>query len=75
LKFDRRFVAGIDQPDTRNRRQLLVSLVAVARDLRVKAIAEGIETAGEAATCEEIGFLLAQGYHFGRPAPLEKIGG
>ena len=75
LKFDRRFVAGIDQPELRNRRQLLASLVAVARDLRVKAIAEGIETAEEAATCEVIGFNLAQGYHFGRPAPIETIAG
>ncbi len=75
LKFDRRFVAGIDRPDLRNRRQLLVSLVAVARDLRVKAIAEGIETAAEATVCEEIGFLLAQGYHFGRPGPVDKIEG
>ncbi len=75
LKFDRRFVAGIDRPDLRNRRQLLTSLVGVARDLRVKAIAEGIETAAEAAVCEEIGFGLAQGYHFGRPGPIEKIEG
>jgi EAL domain-containing protein (putative c-di-GMP-specific phosphodiesterase class I) len=75
LKFDRRFVAGIDQPELRNRRQLLASLVSVARDLRVKAIAEGIETAQEATTCEEIGFNLAQGYHFGRPAPVETIAG
>ena len=73
LKFDRRFVAGIDQPDLRNRRQLLVSLVAVARDLRVKAIAEGIETGAEATVCEEIGFGLAQGYHFGRPGPVDNI--
>ncbi len=75
LKFDRRFFIGIDQPDLRNRRQLLTSLVGVAKDLRVKAIAEGIETAAEATTCEEIGFNLAQGYHFGRPGPVEKIEG
>jgi len=75
LKFDRRFVAGIDQPDMRNRRQLLNSLVGVARDLRVTTIAEGIETAAEAEVCAEIGFNLAQGYHFGRPMPVERLGG
>lgn len=75
LKFDRRFVAGIDQPDMRNRRQLLNSLVGVARDLRVTTIAEGIETAAEAEICAEIGFNLAQGYHFGRPMPVERLGG
>jgi EAL domain-containing protein (putative c-di-GMP-specific phosphodiesterase class I) len=75
LKFDGRFVRSINNPDLRDRRQLLGSLVAMARDLRVKAIAEGIETAEEAATCEEIGFQLAQGYHFGRPAPIDTIAG
>jgi EAL domain-containing protein (putative c-di-GMP-specific phosphodiesterase class I) len=75
LKFDRRFVVGIDQPELRNRRQLLTSLVGVARDLRVKAIAEGIEDAAQAAACEEIGFQLMQGYHFGRPAPIDAIAG
>jgi EAL domain-containing protein (putative c-di-GMP-specific phosphodiesterase class I) len=75
LKFDRRFVVGIDQPELRNRRQLLTSLVGVARDLRVKAIAEGIEDAAQASACEEIGFQLMQGYHFGRPAPIDAISG
>jgi EAL domain-containing protein (putative c-di-GMP-specific phosphodiesterase class I) len=73
LKFDRRFVMSINQPELRDRRQLLGSLVSLARDLRVKAIAEGIETAEEASTCEEIGFQLAQGYHFGRPSPIDTI--
>jgi EAL domain-containing protein (putative c-di-GMP-specific phosphodiesterase class I) len=75
LKFDRRFVSSINLPELRDRRQILGSLVAMARDLRVKAIAEGIETPEEATTCEEIGFHLAQGYHFGRPAPIDAISG
>jgi EAL domain-containing protein (putative c-di-GMP-specific phosphodiesterase class I) len=68
-------VMSINQPDLGDRRQLLRSLVTMARDLRVKAIAEGIETPEEAATCEEIGFQLGQGYHFGRPSPIDTIAG
>jgi EAL domain-containing protein (putative c-di-GMP-specific phosphodiesterase class I) len=72
LKFDMRFVSGIDQAPP-SRRRLLASLVGVARDLLVKTVAEGIETAGEADVCNKVGFTHAQGYHFGRPAPVESI--
>jgi EAL domain-containing protein (putative c-di-GMP-specific phosphodiesterase class I) len=69
LKFDRRFVAGIDQAPP-SRRRLVASLVAAARELLVKTIAEGVETAAEAEVCARLGFTHAQGYHFGRPEAL-----
>jgi EAL domain-containing protein (putative c-di-GMP-specific phosphodiesterase class I) len=34
-------------------------------------LAEGVETAGEADICRDVGFKFAQGYLFGRPAPVE----
>jgi EAL domain-containing protein (putative c-di-GMP-specific phosphodiesterase class I) len=72
LKFDRRFVTGLDTaPVTRQR--LVASLVAAARELLVKTIAEGVETEGEAAACVRAGFSHAQGYHFARPMPIEKL--
>ncbi len=71
LKFDRSLVQGIDQAPGA-RRRLLASLVALARDQRVTTLAEGIETAGEAATCRDLGFEIAQGYHFGRPKALDQ---
>ncbi len=70
LKFDRRFVSGLDQA-TLPRKRLLNSLLSLARDLLVKSVAEGIETPAEKAACEEIGFTHAQGFHLGRPRPLE----
>ena len=69
LKFDRRFVAGIDQAPP-SRRRLVASLVAAARELLVKTVAEGVETPAEAEVCARLGFTHAQGYHFGRPAAL-----
>ena len=50
LKFDRRFVTGLDQAPT-SRQRLVASLVAAARELLVKTVAEGVETADEAAVC------------------------
>ncbi|MFN8092171.1 MAG: EAL domain-containing protein [Vicinamibacteria bacterium] len=69
LKFDRRLVSGLERaPESRQR--LVASLVAAARELRVKTLAEGVETAAEAEACRVAGFSLAQGYFFGRPEPL-----
>ena len=48
---------------------MMESLVQMVRDLDINSLAEGIETAEEAAACREIGFDLAQGYFYGRPAP------
>jgi EAL domain-containing protein (putative c-di-GMP-specific phosphodiesterase class I) len=70
LKFDRRFVSGLDQASV-SKRRLLNSLLSLARDLLVKSVAEGIETPAEAQACADIGFTHAQGFHLGRPRPLE----
>ncbi len=72
LKFDRRFVTGLHQAPT-SRQRLVASLVAAARELLVKTVAEGVETADEAAACMRAGFSYAQGYHFGRPGPVAKM--
>jgi EAL domain-containing protein (putative c-di-GMP-specific phosphodiesterase class I) len=69
LKFDRRFVSGIEGAPA-SRRRLLASLVAAARELKVHTVAEGVERAEEAAECGRAGFSHAQGYYFGRPAPF-----
>jgi len=73
LKFDRRFVTGLDHAPT-SRQRLVASLVAAARELLVKTVAEGVETAEEGAACMRAGFSHAQGYHFAPPAPVEDLG-
>ena len=72
LKFDRRFVTDIDKAPS-SRQRLLASLVAAARELMVRTVAEGVETAEEATACIEAGFTHAQGYYFARPGPIDKI--
>lgn len=66
LKFDISLVRNIDDA-TPERIRLMQSLVRMVRDLGIIALAEGIETAGEANTCKELGFETAQGYFYGRP--------
>jgi EAL domain-containing protein (putative c-di-GMP-specific phosphodiesterase class I) len=72
LKFDQRFISGLDQAPLPKRR-LLQSLLSLARELLVKTVAEGIETPAEARVCAEIGFTHAQGFHVGRPRPIEQL--
>ncbi len=68
LKFDRKLMRGIDSAPS-SRWRLLADLLKMSQDLNVEAIAEGVETPGEAAACEELGFRLAQGFEFGKPLP------
>lgn len=72
VKFDISLVREIDAAE-QSRRRMLASLVGMVRDLDICSLAEGIETINEARVCRELGFDLAQGYYFGRPAPLDKI--
>lgn len=72
LKFDISLVRNIDKASP-ERQRTLESLVKVALDLGVNPLAEGIETPAEADVCRSMGFLTAQGYHFGRPAPVRQF--
>jgi EAL domain-containing protein (putative c-di-GMP-specific phosphodiesterase class I) len=66
LKFDVRFVRGVDAAPP-SKRRLLKSLVAIVRDLGAEPLAEGVETAEEAEACVDIGFTRAQGFYYGPP--------
>jgi EAL domain-containing protein (putative c-di-GMP-specific phosphodiesterase class I) len=75
VKFDIGLVRGISTA-LRKQQQVVGTLVRMVRDCGVAALAEGIETADDAAVCRELGFEFAQGYYFGRPAPLDSyLGG
>ncbi len=72
LKFDISLIRNIDKA-TPERQRMLGSLVSMVKDLGIRPLAEGVETAGEAEVCRGLGFTSAQGYHFGRPAPIHKL--
>lgn len=73
LKFDTCFVHLVDRAPAA-RLRLLRSLLELADDMGVHTVAEGVETPAEARVCRDLGFRSAQGYHFGRPAPLAHPG-
>ena len=68
LKFDREMIRDIHISP--QRQQMLAHLVQLVIELGVTPLAEGIETAEEGETCRQMGFRLAQGFYYGRPAPV-----
>lgn len=68
VKFDISLIRNIDRAEV-CRRRMLEALVKMVNDLGISSLAEGVETAAEAATAREIGFDFAQGFYYGRPSP------
>lgn len=67
LKFDISLVRDIHESSGKHIK-MVKTLVSMVRDFGITPLAEGIEKEAEAETCLEIGFELAQGFHFGRPS-------
>jgi PAS domain S-box-containing protein len=68
LKIDTSFVR--DAVTNRDDQAMLRGIVAIARELRVMTVAEGIENAKTLDLVTDIGVDYAQGFHIGRPAPV-----
>ena len=69
MKFDISLIRDIDKR-TPASRSVVGTLVRMAKDSGIGTVAEGIETIEEADVCKHLGFDLAQGFYFGRPAPF-----
>ncbi|MCZ4077577.1 EAL domain-containing protein [Rhodococcus sp. H36-A4] len=69
LKIDRSFVAEIGTSESAD--SLVTAIAAMARALPVSIVAEGVETEEQARAVEALHCRFAQGYLYGRPAPLE----
>ncbi|HEY4232803.1 MAG TPA: EAL domain-containing protein [Lacipirellulaceae bacterium] len=67
LKFDMKLVQHLETAPP-ERQKMLASLVQMVRDLKIRPLAEGIETIGDHEICRRIGFDCAQGYLYGHPA-------
>lgn len=69
VKLDRVLVQGVVAGSARAK--IITSILGLCTDLGVRVIAEGVETAEERRTLEQMGCRLQQGYFFAHPAVPE----
>lgn len=70
LKIDKGFVQ--DAVTDPNDAALVETILAVARHMHLRVVAEGVETAEQAAFLNERAKVFHQGYYYGRPVPAEE---
>ncbi len=69
IKLDRGFL--VETSETARGQKVIESVLFLARRLRLKTVAEGVETAEQLALLRAHGCDLAQGYYFSRPVPAQ----
>jgi len=72
LKIDRSFVCEITEDGEPVK--LASAIIAMAHELDLQVIAEGVETEAQRAYLQQHGCDQFQGYLFGRPQPVEELG-
>ncbi len=73
LKVDRSFVDGMIESTAAE--AVVRGAVELGARLGARVVAEGVETAEQRAALLALGCTIAQGYHFCRPLPADKIVG
>lgn len=71
LKIDKAFVLGL--PSDPAERTIVRSIVQLAENLRVRAVAEGIETVEHQGVLRKMGCRYGQGFHFSHPVPAGEL--
>jgi EAL domain-containing protein (putative c-di-GMP-specific phosphodiesterase class I) len=71
IKIDRSFVA--DMTTSRDSRAIVKSIIALAGNMELTCVAEGVETAETADLIEQLGTCHLQGYFVARPRPIEAV--
>jgi EAL domain-containing protein (putative c-di-GMP-specific phosphodiesterase class I) len=74
LKLDRAFIEGLGTGVQRSQARAIVrAVIELAHSLNLTLVAEGIETADQAAALRRLGCDHGQGYWFARPQPPEAL--
>ena len=71
LKIDMEFIRDLRKSDAD--RRVVQAIVNIAEGFDVDTVAEGVEDAETLELVRELGVDAAQGYHIGRPAPVESL--
>lgn len=67
IKLDNVFIRNLERrPQSR---AIIRSVVALAKELDISLVVEGVETAEQSSELQQLGGTIAQGYFFARPMP------
>ena len=69
LKLDMNFLTSFNERS----KQILLSIILMAKELGMKTLAEGVETKEELDFLKEIGCGKIQGYYYGKPMPIDDM--
>ncbi|NQV57382.1 MAG: EAL domain-containing protein [Rhodospirillales bacterium] len=70
LKVDRSFV--ISMGESEDNMEIVRTIIALAHNLKLKTVAEGVETRNDLEQLKKLGCDYAQGYYFSRPMEVSK---
>lgn len=71
LKIDRSFVVNL--PDDRDAAAIAKAIISMARNLKLKIIAEGVETEGQEVFLHALGCDIGQGYLYSKPVSADEF--
>ena len=71
LKIDRSFISGIESD--KQSAALSRTIIAMAKNLGLKTVAEGVESETQHTFLQELHCEYAQGYFYGKPMPMEEL--
>ncbi|MBL7255424.1 putative bifunctional diguanylate cyclase/phosphodiesterase [Paractinoplanes lichenicola] len=71
LKVDKSFVDDVTEGG--QQAVVVAALIGICEGMGLRAVAEGVETAEQAAELQRLGYRYAQGFHYGHPMPAAAI--
>lgn len=71
VKVDQSLIKNLESDP--QQQKFVAAVLQLISSVELKAIVEGIETAGQAAQLQAMGCLYGQGYYFGRPMAADQI--
>jgi EAL domain-containing protein (putative c-di-GMP-specific phosphodiesterase class I) len=71
LKIDRSFVIEVGEHGENS--EVLQTIVSLAKNLKMRTFAEGIETASQLAVLQNLGCDYGQGYLMSKPLPKDEV--
>jgi EAL domain-containing protein (putative c-di-GMP-specific phosphodiesterase class I) len=71
LKIDQSFVQNM--LSSSNDRAIIATILAIAQQMGLTTVAEGVESEEQRLALQNLGCVIAQGYHFSRPEPFDRF--